>query len=282
MQKNLICRNSIISYRIEGKGDPLILIHGFGEDSQIWDEQVLFLKEHCLLIIPDLPGSGKSSLLSLGLGVMSRNYEKQSHLTPDYISIDDYADCIHAILQEELIPVCTILGHSMGGYITLAFAQKYPSLLHGFGLIHSTAFADSDEKKKVRKRAIELITQYGAQSFLKTTLPNLFGETFKKEHYKKVDSFINASASFTKETLQQYYHAMIMRPDRTDVLKSNPLPVLFVIGTEDGVVPMEEMVSQTSLPEKSYIHLLPGVGHMGMLEAPEQLNRIILAFIQRQ
>ena len=74
MQKNFIYHDAIISYRVEGKGDPVVLIHGFGEDSHIWDQQVSFLKEHCLLIIPDLPGSGKSSILSLGFGVWSLGF----------------------------------------------------------------------------------------------------------------------------------------------------------------------------------------------------------------
>ena len=140
MQKFFIYQTATISYSVQGKGKPVVLLHGFGEDSSIWDQQVLFLKEHCLLIVPDLPGSGKSDLLKL-------------KVEPDPISIDDYADCIYSLLQHEAIPFCIMLGHSMGGYITLAFAEKYPLLLEGFGLIHSTAYADSEEKKtEPRKR----------------------------------------------------------------------------------------------------------------------------------
>jgi len=293
MQKSFIYHNAVISYRVEGKGEPVVLIHGFAEDSHIWDQQILFLKEYCLLIIPDLPGSGKSSLLSQKSEVSSLEFPRENNSTPsrhwrdrlqtpNYITIDDYADCLKALLQEENIISCTMLGHSMGGYITLAFAEKYPSLLNGFGLIHSTARADNEEKKQNRERAIGLMAQYGAHSFLKTTIPNLFGAVFKKEQYAKVDSLINAGADFTKEVLQQYYRAMIIRPDRTAVLQSNPLPVLFVIGTEDVAVPLEEILQQTPLPDKSYIHVLQNVGHMGMWEAPEQLNQFILNFIRRQ
>ena len=288
MQKNFIYHDAIISYRVEGKGQPVVLVHGFAEDSHIWDQQVLFLKEHCLLIMPDLPGSGKSSILGPKSEVSQPEFFRENNSTPgsgpqtpNYISIEDYADCIHALLQEEEISSCTMLGHSMGGYITLAFAEKFPSLLNGFGLIHSTARADSKEKKENRERGIRLMTQYGAHSFLKTTIPNLFGAVFKREQYAKVDLLINAAAHFTKEALQQYYRAMILRPDRTAVLQSNPLPVLFVIGTEDMAVPLEEILQQTPLPDKSYIHVLQDVGHMSMWEAPEQLNQYILAFINR-
>jgi pimeloyl-ACP methyl ester carboxylesterase len=185
------------------------------------------------------------------------------------------------LLQQEDISCCTMLGHSMGGYITLAFAEKYPGLLDGFGLIHSTAFADTEEKKQTRERGIAFIDQHGAHAFLKTSIPNLFGKRFQEEFPEKITSLVEAAAAFTKESLQQYYRAMIRRPNRAPVLESNPLPVLFVMGTEDVAAPMTEVLQQAHLPNKSYIHILPGTGHMGMWEAPEALNQWILAFITR-
>ena len=286
MQKSFSYQTAGISYRIEGKGKPVVLLHGFGEDSHIWDEQVLFLKDHCLLIVPDLPGSGRSALLSLESGVRSLELKEEKENTPDsklqtqdYITIEDYASCIHDLLKHENINSCIMLGHSMGGYITLAFAERYPSMLTAFGLIHSTAFADSEEKKKNRERGIALIEEYGPHLFLKNTIPNLFGARFKESHPEKISSLIGAAASFTKEALQQYYRAMMLRPDRTGVLLSNPLPVLFVTGTEDIAAPLEDVLKQSSLPNISYIYVLQNTGHMGMWEAPQQLNQQVLAFI---
>jgi pimeloyl-ACP methyl ester carboxylesterase len=198
MRKEFTYRSATISYRVEGQGKPVILIHGFGEDGEIWNGQAAFLKDYCMLIIPDLPGSGRSTLLSLESEVRSLKWEEKNSATPDsrlqtpdFILIDDYAACIHELLKYENISSCTMLGHSMGGYITLAFAEKYPSALNAFGLLHSTAFADSEEKKKLRERGIETIEQYGAHAFLKTTIPNLFGKRFKeqnsaKKHYSNI------------------------------------------------------------------------------------------------
>src|SRR3979409_2265854 len=106
-----------------------MLVHGFAEDHKIWELQVDYLKKDFLLIVPDLPGSGRSVF------------------NPQLSTIDDYADVIKFILDEEGISACTIIGHSMGGYITLAFAKKYPDQLNAFGLFHSTTYADSEEKK---------------------------------------------------------------------------------------------------------------------------------------
>src|SRR5690348_5403533 len=131
MEKQFNYQNSLISYSVEGEGKAVVLLHGFAEDRRIWNNQAAFLKNQFKLIIPDLPGSGKSGLLTY----------KTS------ISVDNYADCIHALLKEEQIEQCILLGHSMGGYITLAFAEKFAYLLKAFGFVHSTAFADSEEKK---------------------------------------------------------------------------------------------------------------------------------------
>lgn len=280
MQKSFTYQNANISYAIEGKGKPVVLLHGFGEDSSIWDLQVAFLQEHCLLIVPDLPGSGKSDLLKSKIKSQKLKVEPDPGPSiQDPVSIDDYADCIQALLLHENISSCIMLGHSMGGYITLAFAEKYPLFLNGFGLVHSTAYADSEEKKQNREKGIELIEKYGAYSFLKTTTPNLFSKRFKETHPEKVNELIESGKQFSKEALQQYYRAMMLRPDRIKALLSNRLPVLFVIGTEDVAAPLEDVIKQVSLPDISYIYVLQDTGHMGMWEAPEKLNQQLLFFI---
>ena len=149
--------NSTVFYRVYGEGKTLVLIHGFAEDGNIWNGLSNQLKDNFRLIIPDIPGSGKSTILN--------NSQRE-------VSIDDYAKVIFQILKKENSTTCTIIGHSMGGYITLAFANKYPDLLAGFGLFHSTAFADSEEKKQTRRKAIEFIKNNGAYAFLRTSIPS--------------------------------------------------------------------------------------------------------------
>lgn len=294
IQKTSNWPGGTIHYKIYGEGLPVVLLHGFGEDSSIWNRQVEVLQNHCQLIVPDLPGTGSSRWNEVN-GQWSIVNEEQhtdspltidhspltshfSHLTP---SIDSLADCIQHLLLQENIQSSYLLGHSMGGYITLAFAERYPSMLKGFGLIHSTAFADSEEKKKNRQRGIELMEQYGGFSFLKTTIPNLFGDAFKKKNPEAIEQLIERSADFSTPSLQAYYYAMMNRPDRTHVLKSNPLPVLFVLGTEDIAAPLNDVLQQTHLPLISYIHILDGVGHMGMWESTERLNELLIAFIHQ-
>lgn len=136
MIKNFTYRNGKVYYKSEGEGPTVVLLHGFAETSSIWDAQIASLKNHCRIIAPDLPGSGKSAMLK-----------------PDDTSIADFAECVHALLLHEQVNACIMLGHSMGGYITLAYALAHAELLRGYGFVHSTAYADNEEKKQPGKRA---------------------------------------------------------------------------------------------------------------------------------
>jgi pimeloyl-ACP methyl ester carboxylesterase len=256
--KNIIMQ---LHYKIYGAGQPVILIHGFGEDSHVWDKQIDFLKDKYKLIVPDLPGTGASPLL-----------QKES------VTMSDYATLIKELLDEEKIEKVTMLGHSMGGYITLAFAEKYPEMLTAFGLLHSGAFADDEEKKTTRRKGIKFIQENGAEAFLKTTTPGLFYDAEKSK--AKIEATIQKGKSSSAEALVQYYEAMISRPDRTDVLKSFPNPVLFIIGEHDKAIPFAQSMKQCHLPSVAHIHILRNSAHMGMLEETEKVNEILGEFLQ--
>jgi pimeloyl-ACP methyl ester carboxylesterase len=171
-----------------------------------------------------------------------------------------------------------MIGHSMGGYITLAFAEKYPEGLKGIGLFHSTAYADSEEKKAIRQKGIEFMLQHGAALFIQQTTPNLFSPAFKKEHPEVIQEIIERYSNFSNESLVQYYKSMMARPDRTDILKKSTYPVLLIAGEHDTAIPADHVMQQSYLPSLSYIHLLQHSAHMGMLEEQEQANEILSNF----
>ena len=252
-------------YRTEGEGSAVLFIHGFAEDHTVWDRQVTFLKQYCMVITPDLPGSGNSEVI---------------HYPLTAISIDHFSDYMYAVLRHAGISKCIMLGHSMGGYVLLSLAEKHPENLLGFGFVHSTAYPDSEEKKAVRQRAIGTMEEYGAAAFVRSTTPNTFGASYKKEHPEEVEALIEKGKNFTVEALQQYYTAMMNRPGRTEVLKNSKVPVLFIIGLEDVAAPASDVLKQVSLPDTALVHTLPGVGHMGMWEAEGQVNEYLLQFVQ--
>jgi pimeloyl-ACP methyl ester carboxylesterase len=266
MQTKIITyQGSPVSYNIIGEGKPVILLHGFAENADVWHYQVDFLKLYFRLIIPDIPGSGKSPLIKNA-------------------NIEIYCEAIKAIVDNELqlnpiYKTVAMIGHSLGGYITLAFAEKYPSLLNSFGLFHSTAFADTEEKKQVRIKAIEFIKTNGAYTFVKTSTPSLFTDEFKNNHSKEIEVLIESSKKNSQEAFIQYYHAMIARPERINVLKTFLKPILFIIGEKDNAVPLQSSLQQCYLSSQSHVHILQKSAHMGMWEEAEKANQILLKFL---
>ena len=261
MTKTITYQSCTIFYRVTGNGKPVVLLHGFGEDGNIWNAQVAYLKDRFCLIVPDLPGSGGSEMIK-------------------DMSIVGMAEVIKAILAEEKTVECCMLGHSMGGYITLALAEKYPALLKRFGLVHSSAFADSEEKKIARSKSIAFIKNIGAYQFLKTSIPGLFkGSDGSKPSDPYIYDLIEKGNNFSPEALIQYYEAMRNRPDRTEVLKNFIGPILFVMGEYDTAAPFQDSLKQCYLPHMAHVHILRNSAHMGMLEETVKTNEVLGQFL---
>jgi pimeloyl-ACP methyl ester carboxylesterase len=234
-----------------------------------------YLQDKFKLIVPDLPGSGKSEMIDdmsmEGLAEVIKTIINAESGNPPVIASN---------AKQEGRKAWSIIGHSMGGYITLALVEKYPGLVSAFGLFHSSAFADSEEKKATRRKGIEFINQHGAFEFLKTATPNLFSPVTKEEKPELIDKQVAASDNFLPRALVSYYEAMMQRPDRTRVLKETAVPVLFIMGKYDAAVPVEDTLKQCHLPGKSYIHVLQNSGHMGMLEESEKATLFLDAFLR--
>jgi pimeloyl-ACP methyl ester carboxylesterase len=242
----------------------IVLIHGFGEDHFIFEEQIAALGSSYRIFAPDLPGSGI---------LKDHIWENGTE------SLDWIATWVYEQLQSHGISTCIMLGHSMGGYITLAFAEKFPEMLQAFGLIHSTAFADSDAKKETRGKTITFMQQKGGHTFLKTAIPGLFATDFTLKNPQIVQALIEKAGNFQLDSLVAYYRAMMTRPERTNVLKTSTVPVLIIAGEKDMNVPLSDLLLQAQMPAICHFHVLQQVAHMGMLEAPQNLHDILLNFI---
>jgi len=243
----------------------IVLLHGFGEDNSIFDSILPTLRENYTVIVPNFPGSGELV---------------KHHWLPKEQSIEWLADWVADFLQENKLRKVAMLGHSMGGYITLAFAEKYPEQLSAFGLLHSTAFADSKVKKETRLKAVLFMKKKGGFTFLKTAIPGLFATGFANKSPGLIDDLIQKAKSFETKTLIAYYEAMLHRPDRTAVLRNAQVPVLIIAGEEDPAVPLKDQLQQAAFPPVCHFFTLKQVGHMGMLEDPSGFLKAIVSFIQ--
>ena len=255
IEKILDLKKNKIFYRVIGEGPAVVLLHGIPADGDLWRNQSNELTGF-KFIVPDLPGSGASEMI-------------------EDMSIEGMAEAIKLLLDAEKISSASMIGHSMGGYISLAFAEKYPGYLNGLGLFHSTAYPDNEEKKASRRKAIELIKEKGAYEFLKTSTPNLFSPISKEKIASKIEELIAKTNNFSSQALVSYYESMMLRPDRTTILKNLKTPMLFVAGKYDNVIPLNDSLKLCHLPELSYFHILAQSGHMGMIEELEKSKAIL-------
>ncbi len=249
---------SSLHFREAGNGPPIILLHGFCETSEIWDDFVPPLATQFRVLMPDLPGFGKSGII------------------PGLFIIDQVADNVATWISSLEIPAAMVIGHSLGGYVTLALAEKYPEKVKGFGLFHSTAFADSPEKKENRDKVIEFVSEHGVKPFLSTFVPGLF---FDKSH--PAMPIVHRIASQTdRVTLLRYTAAMRDRRDRSMMLSKNEIPKLLIAGREDVSVPIQASREMAKMGQKSSFFELSGVAHMGFFEAKTECQDIITRFTE--
>jgi pimeloyl-ACP methyl ester carboxylesterase len=260
MDKTLTVGGRELFYRDLGVGAPVLLLHGFAEDGAVWDEVADVLTGMCRVLIPDLPGSGLSAL-------------------PETVSMELLAAALKELLDKEGIDKCVFIGHSMGGYIALAFAESYPERVSAFGFFHSTAYADPDEKKAGRRKSIAFIGEHGAAPYIRQATPTLFAAGTREERPELVERMVRRYSSFSAGSLIAYLEAMLNRPERLSVLERFPRPILFIIGEQDQVVPMEQSLKQVSLPRIAQVRILPDAGHMGMLEDAGAGSLIIREFL---
>ncbi|GAB3163911.1 alpha/beta fold hydrolase [Telluribacter humicola] len=235
----------------------LVLLHGHGVDDKIWEDLDAQLNDCCTLIRPNL------SLLT------------------SCTSMEAYAEELYRFLTSAAVNKCILIGHSMGGYIALEFARKYPDMLEGFGLFHSIAFADDDAKKEQRDKMADLLHNQGAANFLRHTGANMYGQRYKELYPEKVQEHINHYGRLSAEALVAGIKAMRDRADRTDVLAGLPFPVLFIIGMQDDILPFERSMEMIRYPKQSYPMILAEAGHMGMVERPDASARIIQWYIDQ-
>ncbi|WP_342526442.1 alpha/beta hydrolase [Chryseomicrobium sp. FSL W7-1435] len=247
-----------IAFKEIGSGDPVVFIHGFCGSHAYWKSIEHLLESHMKAYYIDLPGHGASKEMP-------------------YASLEDYVELLRKWKEEMGIKKMTLIGHSLGGYLTLAYADKYPQDLSGYSLIHSTAFPDSDEGKEGREKGIQTIESQGIEKFIDGLIPKLFDGNFKKQHPETIEEA--KAIGFQTEPKQaiRFLKAMRDRKDRRKMLTDSTIPHLLVAGETDEVVPSYKTFigGSTAATEK----LLTETAHMSMYEQPEELSKVIVQWL---
>ena len=248
-------RKAKIRYSDQGKGRAIVLLHGFPENLMIWEEFAAKLAKGFRVIAIDLPGLGESE----NIGYVH--------------TMELMAQCVHSVTQELNLRRFIIVGHSMGGYVGLAFAELFPENLRGLCLFHSSAFADSDEKKLDRDKASEVAKKHRVP-FLKAFASNLFADP-KDPNIKKLQQL---TAHTHARGIVASLQGMKLRPSREIVLKFAPYPVLFILGKKDKIIDYQKMEAQTEIPPHKQVLLLENVAHMGFYEEPKKTLQAVRHF----
>jgi pimeloyl-ACP methyl ester carboxylesterase len=250
-----------INYQDVGEGDAVILLHGFLESSEIWEEYSDELEKAYRVIAIDLPGHGNSSMLN------------------EIHSMDLMADEIRNIMEINGINKAVLVGHSMGGYVALAFAKKYTRFVKGIVLFHSHAGADSKIDKENRNRTIEILKKDHI-SYLTSFTEQLFAPQNVSKYRKEIQELRQIAVHTQKESVIAALAGMRDREDSVEFLQEAKFPVLYLAGEEDPRIPLDKVKEQAELTNKGFLKVVKGIGHMGFVEAKEECLKIIWDFIK--
>ena len=245
----------MIHYSIQGQGDPLVLIHGFPNDSSAWNTIVPELAKQYQVILPDLPGAGNSPL-------------------PDAVlTIEHMAASIKEVLDKEGISKAVLAGHSMGGYTAMQFATSFPEMVQGISLIHSLASGDTDEKKENRRKAIALMRKGEAERemFLKGMSQNLFAAEFAAQYPEEVKRVVANGMKLSAEALSGFYQAIMNRTDKRPMLINASWPMQWIIGNEDNATPLKDALEQSHISAVNSVSIYKPCGHMSFVEMSQRL-----------
>lgn len=261
MIKTAKFKNGNIHFSDTGKGRVVVLLHGFLGSHEIWEQTISNLSKSYRVIAIDLPGHGGSD----NFGYVH--------------TMDLLAKSVKAVLDHLHLKKYVLIGHSMGGYAALAFADLFPDNIKGICLYHSSAYADSEEKKRDRTRSIKVV-KANHRIYTTEVIRNLFASKNLK-YLKKELSFASKIAGKTKKQgIISALEGMKDRPDRSVILGLVEYPIMMVIGEHDNVLPAWQLMEQSQKIQNRHLLYLEHDGHMGFLESPKASNKALRAFLR--
>lgn len=254
-------KNTQISYTESGKGSALVFLHGFLENKNMWTSYVNYFNAKYRVITIDLFGHGESENFG-------------------YIhTMEDQADMIYALLSELRIRKATLIGHSMGGYVALAFAELYPDHVRSLVLINSSTRSDSVERKFNRDRAIQAVKK-NATAFISMAINNLFSDSARELFSDQIDLIREQALKTSVQGVVAALEGMKIRNDREVLLHFGPYSKLLITGKQDLIAPESEILDETK--EADVTTFVLDCGHMAPLEKESELIQILQNFFKKK
>jgi len=251
-----------IHYYEEGEGPPIVLLHGFCESNTFWHTLSHELASQFRVICPDLPGFGKSPMSIQGF------------------TLEKISDILVEWIKDLGIQKCVVIGHSLGGYISLEILRKYPNFVNGIGLLNSSAFEDSADKKANRNKLIDFIKKNNVAPFLSTFVPSLFYPNTIANHQNIIDQLRTEGKSIASKSVINYAAAMRDRVDSIDLITQHPDRILLISGEFDQNVPLETSRKMAGFLNEQNVHIVPESAHMSLFEQSEICYTAIERFVK--
>lgn len=253
-------KNTPIHYTETGKGTAIVLLHGFLENISMWKSLETLLATKYRVICVDLLGHGKSE----NLGYVH--------------TMSEMAESVKAVLDELNVRRSFFVGHSMGGYVALAFADLYPDNVKGLILLNSTARPDSEQKKIGRDRAIAVVKE-NHKSFIRTSIPMLFRSKCRKIYAEQIAEVKKEALATSRQGIIAALEGMKLRSDREVLLHFGPYPSMIILGKKDPVLNYDDLIAQTHGANTEVVELENG--HMSLIEDKKAAEQAILEFVKK-
>ncbi len=269
MPKQIIMNRSIqfegitVTYSVEGKGRPVVLLHGYLLSGEAWRPLSDLLTETFRVISVDIPGHG-------GSGVAGDTH------TMEFI-----AEAVRAVMNDAGEKKVLLAGHSMGGYAALAFAEKYPDMLAGYVLFHSHPYADAPEGILKRKREIEVVMAGKKNIMYPANISMMFAERNLKVMQAELAQLRKLASGNPAEGIVALLNGMMVRPQRTSVIEKGEVPLLWILGRDDRYFSPEAAMRSIRIPANAQVVILEKSGHLGFIEEPELSAELISAFARK-
>lgn len=256
---NFTYKNTTVNYTDAGSGTAVVLLHGFLEDHSIYRDMVPDFAKKNRVIAPDLLGHGKTGNIG-------------------YIhTMEDQADMVFALLKSLRLRRFVLIGHSMGGYASLAFAKKHITSVKGVCLLNSTPFPDTEEKKQNRDRAIKIVKN-DKTGFLTESIPNLFAKENRIRYQADIKQLIDTANKMDKQGIINALEGMKTRKDLSNFFMGAPFKKAILSGNEDTVIDLDSIKTKYNRSDVQ-LAILKG-GHMSYLEDRENCIKALKDFIK--
>lgn len=262
MIKSALFKQTPVYFTDTGKGRTIVLLHGFPESKEIWSELIKECEKKFRIIAIDLPGFGATPCIG-------------------YVhTMELMADAVKAVLKSLHLRKVVLAGHSMGGYVALAFAEKFAEHTKGICLMHSTPKQDTAQKKADRKRAIEIV-KHNSVHYISEVIDTLFAPGNEKRFKSEIEKLKAIGKNTSAQGIINALEGMMIRPDRTNVIVNSNFPVFFIIGRKDRILNADDLLKISRGCSRASVCILENAGHLGFVEGKQEVIVRLMRFARR-